>query len=190
MEVIDFEVRELAIEGLMVLTAKQVSDERGTIREIFRRSAFGAAGIDLAPFEQINATSSARGAVRGMHAEAMTKLVTLSAGEALGAFVDLRPGSTRFGAAETVELRPGVEVLVPAGVANGFQALTDGCVYVYCFDAEWRAGMPGLACSPIDPRLDIDWPLPIDPDDPAQISVKDRDAPTLAALRVELGTAQ
>jgi dTDP-4-dehydrorhamnose 3,5-epimerase len=181
-EIIDFTSRPGAIEGLIVLTAKQVTDERGTVRELFRRSAFETAGIPLAPFRQINVTESRRGAVRGMHAEDMTKLTSVAFGEAFGAYVDLRPGSPTFGAVDSVDLRPGVEVLVPAGVANGFQALTDPCQYVYCFDDEWRPGMPGRAVTPLDADLAIAWPVAIDPDDPSQISEKDRDAPRLADL--------
>ena len=179
-EIVDFEVRAGLIAGLLVVTPKQVTDERGTIRELFRRSAFEAAGVRLATFQQINVTESARGVVRGMHAEHMTKLLTVAAGEAFGAYLDLRPDSPTFGEVETVDLRPGVQVLVPAGVANGFQALTAGCQYVYCFDAEWTPDMSGLACTPLDPALPITWPIPIDRDDPAQISAKDRDAPLVA----------
>ena len=177
MRIIDFDVSPGEIDGMVLVTPKQVTDERGTIRELFRRSAFAAAGVDLAPFEQINVTESARGVVRGMHAEDMTKLLTVAYGEALGAYVDLRPLSPTFGVVSTVELRPGVQVLVPAGVANGFQALTDGCQYVYCFDAEWRPGMAGEACSPLG--LGVDWPVPVDAGDPGQLSVKDAAAPVL-----------
>ena len=35
---------ETSIDGLVVLEVKQVSDERGTVRELFRRSAFDAVG--------------------------------------------------------------------------------------------------------------------------------------------------
>jgi dTDP-4-dehydrorhamnose 3,5-epimerase len=42
--------------------------------------------------------------------------------------------------------------------------------------------MPGVACTPLDPALGIGWPLPIDPDDEAQLSAKDRSAPPFAAL--------
>lgn len=183
-EIIEFSVAAGTIDGLVVVTPKQVSDDRGTIREIFRRSAFVAAGIDLAPFDQINVTGSTRGVVRGMHAEDMSKLLTVAAGEAFGAYLDLRPESATFGAVQTVPLRPGVQVFVPAGVANGFQSLTDGCQYVYCFDREWEPGMAGLACNPLDPA--IAWPLPVDPTDPAQISAKDAGAPLFADLRREL----
>jgi dTDP-4-dehydrorhamnose 3,5-epimerase len=181
-EIIDFEVRTGTIEGLLIVVPKQITDDRGTIREIFRRSAFESAGVRLAPFQQINVTESAEGSVRGMHAEQMTKLLTVAAGEAFGAYVDLRPDSPSFGQVETAELRPGVQVLVPAGVANGFQAVTSGCQYVYCFDDEWTPNMSGFACTPLDPTLGIAWPIPVDPDDASQISAKDRDAPFLADL--------
>lgn len=185
MEVIDFEVRRSEIAGLAIITMKQVTDERGTVRELFRRSAFESMGIEgVAAFEQINVTESRRGAVRGMHAEDMTKLLAVVAGEAFGAYVDLRPSSPTFGRTETTDLRPGVQVLLPRGVANGFQAVSEVVQYAYCFDREWRPGMPGQSCNPLDPALAIPWPLPVDSDDPAQISPKDRNAPLLADLEV------
>jgi dTDP-4-dehydrorhamnose 3,5-epimerase len=77
-------------------------------------------------------------------------------------------------------------VLVPRGVANGFQATAAGATqYLYCFDQEWAPGMAGVSCSPLDPALGIDWPLPIDTADRAQISAKDLDAPPLAAAAGE-----
>jgi dTDP-4-dehydrorhamnose 3,5-epimerase len=182
-DIVEQSTRATAIEGLVVITMKQVSDERGTIREYFRRSGFAAAGLPAVdPFVQINVTESRRGAVRGLHAEAMTKVVAVVAGEAFGAYIDLRPGSPTRGVVETVTLVPGVQALVPSGVANGFQALVDGTQYVYCFDEEWRPDIAGTSCNPLDPTLRIDWPLSIDPDDRAQISAKDIAAPMVAQL--------
>ena len=116
----------------------------------------------------------------------MSKLSTMAAGEAFGAYVDLRPESPTYGSVTTVDLRPGVQVLVPRGVANGFQSLTDASQYVYCFAEAWRPGRPGVACNPLDPTLAIPWPLPIDADDPAMLSVKDRTAPTFDELKESL----
>ena len=49
--------------------------------------------------------------------------------------------------------------------------------YLYCFDTgECAAGMPGIAFNPLSPDLGIEWPLPVDVDDTAQISAKDRSA--------------
>ena len=180
---IQFTAGKTGIDGLVVITMKQVTDERGTVRELFRRSAFGGAGLpDFASFQQINVTETRRGGLRGIHAEEMTKLVAVVAGEAFGAYVDLRRESQTYGVVETVTLHPGTQVLVPEGVGNGFQALTDGMQYAYCFDAEWHPGMAGVACNPLDPALGIDWPLPIDPNDRAQLSAKDAAAPLFADL--------
>jgi dTDP-4-dehydrorhamnose 3,5-epimerase len=182
-KLVEQSLQPTSIDGLVVITVKQVSDERGTVRELFRRSAYEATGLPaLAPFRQVNVTATRRGAVRGLHAEAMTKLVAVVAGEALGAYVDLRPGSATYRTVDTVRLVPGLQVLVPAGVANGFQATADGTQYLYCFDDEWRPDMDGAACNPLDPALGIAWPLPIDPTDRAQISAKDATAPPLAEV--------
>ncbi|WBU38159.1 dTDP-4-dehydrorhamnose 3,5-epimerase family protein [Homoserinibacter sp. YIM 151385] len=179
----EFELAETAIDGLLVLRAFQAADERGTVRELFRISrAEGIPGMPAA-WSQLNLTSSVRGAVRGLHGEAMTKLVTVAAGRAFGAYVDARPDSATRGEVVTVDLEPGVQVLVPAGVCNGFQALAEEPTeYLYCFDEEWRPGMPGVAVSPLDPELGIDWPIPIDPEDRAMLSAKDAAAPRLAEL--------
>lgn len=183
-EVVELDVQPTAIEGLHVITTKQVTDERGTVREFFRGSALRAAGLDLGPWAQINLTATVQGGLRGIHAEAMTKLVGVAAGAAFGAYVDLRPDSPTHGALVTVELTVGTQVLVPKGVGNGFQATAPGITqYLYCFDDEWAPGMPGQACTPLDPDLAIPWPIPVDPDDRAQISEKDLRAPTLAQLR-------
>jgi dTDP-4-dehydrorhamnose 3,5-epimerase len=178
MPVIPMSVETTEIEGLVVITMKQVDDERGVVREFYRASAWAEAGLpSLGPWLQVNVTESKRGAVRGLHGEDMHKLVAVAAGEAFGAYVDGRPDSPSFGRVVTVELTAGRQVLVPNGVANGFQSVTD-TQYLYCFDAEWAPGMAGIAVNPLDPALGIAWPLPIDVENPAMVSAKDRDQPT------------
>ncbi len=182
MTVTPFFAEQTSIAGLWVIQMKQVSDERGVIRELYRRSDFQSAGLpDLGPWLQINVTESARGVVRGLHGEAMHKLVSLAEGSAFGAYLDARAESATYGVVETIELVKGVAVLVPPGVCNGFQATGAGLTqYLYSFDAEWVAGMAGVAVNPLDPALGIPWPLPFDADNPAQLSVKDAGLPPLA----------
>lgn len=182
MTVIDFTSRPGRIDGLVIVSMKQVSDERGTVRELFRRSAFAEVATPFGQIDQINLTLTNLASVRGMHAEEMTKLVAVAHGHAHGVYVDVRVDSTTFGMVDEVGLEPGVQVLVPSGVANGFQALAPETQYAYCFDHEWAPGMPGSAFTPLDPLVVDRWPLSIDPDDPAQISAKDRSAPTFAQL--------
>ena len=177
-------VTELAISGLWQITTKAVTDERGTVREFFRTSGFAEFGLPVPErWAQVNMTWTHEGGLRGLHGEAMTKLVGVAAGAAFGAYVDTRPQSPTFGAVATVDLQVGTQVLVPPGVGNGFQAVSPGgCQYLYCFDAEWVPGMAGVAVCPLDPALGIAWPLAVDVSDPAQISAKDAGAPTLAEL--------
>ena len=181
--IVDFTTRSGAIDGLIVVTMKQVTDDRGTVRELFRRSTFEDADVALGRIEQINLTETCeRGAVRGMHGEAMTKLVTVAHGRALGMYVDARRESSTFGVVDEVHLEPGMQVLVPSGVANGFQALTPGTQYAYCFDREWTPAMPGIAFNPLDPVVAGRWPLEFDASDPKYLSTKDRDALAFAVV--------
>ncbi|MGY6500300.1 MAG: dTDP-4-dehydrorhamnose 3,5-epimerase family protein [Acidimicrobiales bacterium] len=174
-DTVPFHATSTTIDGLWLVRMKQVTDGRGTVREFYRESAFVDCGIgSLGPFRQVNVTESHRGVVRGMHGESMTKLVAVVAGEAFGAYVDLRPGSPTARAVYTVSLTPGTQVVVPPGVANGFQSVSpEPTQYLYCFDAEWVPGMAGAHAGALDPDLGIDWPLPVDPTDASQISVKD-----------------
>jgi dTDP-4-dehydrorhamnose 3,5-epimerase len=194
---VTFEITEMqlstpsadGIDGLAVITLKQVTDDRGTVREFFRASAYSDGPLaGLGQWQQINVTESKFGAVRGLHGESMVKLVSCVAGEAYGVYLDAREGSPTFGNVVTVELKPGTQVLVPAGVCNAFQSVSkEGTQYVYCFTEEWTPGMAGIAFSPIDPGLGIEWPVPVDAQDPAQISAKDAGAPLFSAQRPTAG---
>ena len=186
-DIIDFDVETTDIEGLILVRMKQVFEDRGAVREFFRTSAFRDAGYELPPFQQINATETKPGAVRGMHGEAMTKLVAIVHGTAYGAWVDTRPESPTRGAVVQVALQQGTQVLVPEGVCNGFQSTGETPTqYVYCFTREWTPGMQSIAITPLDPQLGIRWPLPIDASDREIISEKDSEAPTLAEVLAPL----
>jgi dTDP-4-dehydrorhamnose 3,5-epimerase len=178
-----FTVERTAIDGLVVIRMKQVTDARGTVRELFRWSALAEAGFEVGPWRQINVTETRRGAIRGLHGEHMTKLVAVVSGEAFGAYIDARPHSVTQGRVFTVPLTLGTQVLVPPGVCNGFQSVSvEPTQYVYCFDREWTPGMEGVAIHPLDPALAIPWPIAIDPTDPAMLSPKDAAQPALSTV--------
>jgi len=178
-QITDMHTEETDIDGLLVITVKQVSDDRGTVREFLRLSTLDGFGT----IRQINVTESGHGAVRGLHGEDTTKLVGCISGEALGAYLDARPVSASYGTVVTVELSPGTVVLVPPGVCNGFQSLSEGGTqYLYCFTEEWYPGMPGTAFSPLDEGLGISWPIPVDASNPAQLSAKDAAAPKFSEM--------
>lgn len=176
-----FEVQPTEINGLSIITMKQIEDERGVIRELFRDSALRDAGLaGFGSWKQINATETSQGAIRGLHAEEMWKLVAVVEGEAFGAYVDVRPDSPSRGKVVAMPLNKGMQVLVPQGVCNGFQSVSEGVTqYLYCFDAEWVLGMKGYSVNPLDPELGIDWPIPVEASNTDLISRKDASAPTL-----------
>lgn len=178
--VIPFAATTTAIDGLWLMTMKQVIDERGTVREFYRESAFVDAGLpSFGSVVQVNATETRPGALRGMHAEAVRKLVAVAHGRAFGAWVDLRPGPGR-GRVVTADLVPGRQVLVSPGIANGFQVVGDEpAQYLYAFDREWEPGLAGDCVHPLDPALAIPWPLPVDVNDPSQLSAKDAAQPPM-----------
>jgi dTDP-4-dehydrorhamnose 3,5-epimerase len=181
--IIDRQVATTPIDGLLLITMRQVTDERGTIREFARHSTGAVDFPEVGAWRQLNVTETSVGAIRGLHGESMNKLVGIIHGEAFGAYVDTRPSSPSRGAVVTVPLVKGAQVIVPAGVCNGFQSVSPGISqYLYCFDAEWAPGMTGVAVNPLDPALGIAWPVPVDREDRNQVSAKDFGLPTLAEV--------
>lgn len=171
------------INGLQVINSKMVTDNRGTVRELYRQSSYSETlPSSVTSWKQVNLTRTKRGAVRGLHGEAMSKLVTVAHGSAFGVYVDTRPGSETIGKVMTVNITPGIQVFVPQGVCNGFQSLDDDTEYLYFFDNEWNPRMSGVALTPLDADLKIDWPIQIDPGNLEQISEKDSRAPRLREI--------
>ena len=183
LEIKPFTALESKIDGLKIINVKMVTDDRGTVRELYRESEHMVIlPNSVSNWKQVNLTRTKQGAVRGLHGEAMSKLVTVAVGSVFGVYVDTRPDSKTFGAVETVHITPGIQVFVPQWVCNGFQALEDNTEYLYFFDNEWVSGMAGTALTPLDSELKIDWPIPIDAENREQISEKDAKAPRLREL--------
>lgn len=171
------------IEGLEIINSKTVTDNRGTVRELYRKSSYDEMGVKpKISWNQVNLTKTKLGAVRGLHGENMSKLVTVAFGSAFGVYVDTRLDSKTRGEVVTVVLKPGIQVFVPEGVCNGFQALEEETEYLYFFDNEWTSDMAGVSLSPTDPELAIEWPIAIDPNNIEQISEKDSKAPRFSEL--------
>jgi dTDP-4-dehydrorhamnose 3,5-epimerase len=60
-------------------------------------------------------------------------------------------------------------IVIPECCAHGFQTLTDNCELIYLHTTAYHPEAEG-ALNVADPRLGIDWPLPID-----DLSDRDRD---------------
>lgn len=170
------------LPGLFLVHLDVHEDARGWFKENWQRERMTALGLpDLRPVQHNVSFNARAGVTRGLHAEPWDKLVSVATGRAFGAWVDLREGPG-FGRVLTREIGPDTAVLVPRGVANGFQVLEDATAYSYLVTDHWRpgAGYPEVALH--DPALGIAWPIPLD-DPRVERSAKDLANPLLADVR-------
>jgi dTDP-4-dehydrorhamnose 3,5-epimerase len=172
-------VETTPVPGLLVIRLDMHRDERGWFEEVWQREKLAALGLpDLGPVQGNIAYNALRGTTRGLHAEPWDKLVTLATGTAYGAWVDLRERAS-FGATFGLGLEPGTAVLVPRGVANGYQTTADATAFFYLVNDHWRPDQPYVAVHHADPALGIVWPVP----PPERIvSDRDREAPSLTEV--------
>lgn len=168
-----FTVIDLPLANLKRIERKRLGDRRGFLSRLFCADELTAAGW-VKPIAQINHSYTARqGAVRGMHFQrppyAEMKMVSCIRGEVWDVAIDLRVGSATFlrWHAECLSAENGRALLIPEGFAHGFQALTDDVELFYCHSQAYAAqAEDGL--NPIDPCLEIAWPLTI-----AELSARD-----------------
>jgi dTDP-4-dehydrorhamnose 3,5-epimerase len=161
-----FAAQDTPLAGLKLLTRQQLGDARGFLSRLFCADELQALGWTW-PLAQINHTHTRqRGTVRGMHYQlpphAEAKLVTCLRGEVWDVAVDLRQGSPTFlrWHAERLSADNARTLFIPQGFAHGFQALSDDVDMLYCHSAAYAAGFEA-GLNPQDPRLAIDWPLPV-----------------------------
>lgn len=184
-----YEVRPLALEGLVELRVPKFADDRGFFSEVWNRDALAEAGIEAEFVQDNHSFSAAKGVLRGLHFQlapaAQDKLVRVTRGAVFDVAVDIRPQSSTFGRWLGVTLSAELwnQLLIPAGFAHGFLTLTDNCEVQYKVSAPYDRELE-RSLRFDDPALGIEWP---DVGKPLQLSEKDRTGATLDQLRPELG---
>jgi dTDP-4-dehydrorhamnose 3,5-epimerase len=174
-----FDVEETPLPGVHVFERLPRSDERGWLERMYDRTELERI-VGPRTIVQINRTSTrARGTVRGMHYQvppsAETKIVACLQGSIFDVAVDVRRGSPTFLRWHAVELTRANRrsLVVPEGLAHGFQALDDDCEVLYlttsAYDPDNERGL-----YPLDPVLGIEWPLAV-----ANLSPRDAAHPLL-----------
>lgn len=156
-----FDIKPTKIDGLFTVDYKVFEDERGSVMEFYKHSDFVNSGLpSLGERPQVNAPETVKGALRGMHAEFAHKLVAVASGEIYAVIVDLRKDSPTAKQWLGFKLKRGKGLFVSRGLGNSFQTVSDEpAIYLYYFEQEWQPDMPGTACNPLDPELNIDWPI-------------------------------
>jgi dTDP-4-dehydrorhamnose 3,5-epimerase len=169
-------------------------DLRGSFRELWRASGFGAldprlAGRPEATFTQVNLSTSSPGVLRGLHLHRrQLDHWIVTEGRALVALVDVRPLTARTAERPIVEVREAPvdsTVTIPAGVAHGFLAL-EPLELVYLVTNEFD-GTDELGFAWDDPLAAVPWPIVAGtPDGRPILSDRDRSNPSLAELVARL----
>ncbi len=137
------------ISGVERRTLVPHFDARGTLRELWRRSQ---QPIDV---RQALVTSSAPGALRGMHYHLrQTDICYVSPGRVFLALVDLRGDPVRK---EELWLDGSESLLIPPGVAHGY-VTTVGATVTYLLSSEVD-GSDEFGFRWDDRDAGIDWPV-------------------------------
>ena len=158
--------QQLRLEGLCLITRDRFKDDRGLFSKPFSSELLAEAGWNK-PIAEVNHSHTLRrGTVRGMHFQRPPhqemKLVSCIRGEVWDVAVDLRANSPTYlkWFAQILSAENAHSLLIPEGIAHGFQALSDEAELIYCHSAPWVKESEG-GLNPLDPTLAITWPLAI-----------------------------
>lgn len=162
------------IDQLQKLDLTPITDDRGDLTRLFCFAEMQSiAEFNVSQINMVNNPIS--GTVRGMHFQAWpgteSKIIYCVKGKIIDICVDVRKNSRTFGKKVEVELSSQIALLVPVGVAHGYQTLTPNTTLVYLHSAEYNHALDrGIHwCNEIAP---ISWPLDI-----TAISKKDMKLP-------------
>ncbi len=163
-----------ALPEVVVVEPDVHRDGRGFFLETWHAKKYREGGIDAA-FVQDNHSRSARGTLRGLHAQRLRpqgKLVRVLAGEVFDVAVDVRRGSPTFlrWVGMCLSAENARQCWVPPGFAHGFCVTSETADVEYkCTDFYDPADELRIAWD--DPEIGIEWPVR----DPV-LSDKDRTA--------------
>jgi dTDP-4-dehydrorhamnose 3,5-epimerase len=175
--------RPTDLPGVVLVDLPVFRDARGQFTETYQRERYRAAGI-AAEFVQDNASSSQRGALRGLHyrvGRPEGKLIHVTRGEVFDVAVDIRHSSPTFGRwfGTVLSAANHCQLWIPPGFAHGFFAISDADV-AYKITETYAPG-DERAIRWDDHDLAIAWPLggatPL-------VSAKDAAAPAFAAAEL------
>jgi dTDP-4-dehydrorhamnose 3,5-epimerase len=167
---------ETPLPGAWVIELDLLGDERGWFARTFDADEFEMRGLNSAVVQCNASLNAQRGTLRGMHYQAEphgeSKLVRCVRGAIFDVAVDMRADSPAHRGWHGVELNAENRraFYIPAGLAHGFQTLTDDSEVLYQMSHPY---VPGAARGVRwdDPAFAIEWP-PLDGE--RSISEKDR----------------
>ena len=157
---------ETKLKGAFILDIERREDSRGFFARAFCQHEFEAHGLKPVIAQANVAFNHRKGTLRGMHFQfppsAETKLVRATRGAILDMIVDLRPESATYLQHVAVELSEDNSraLYVPERFAHGYQVLRDKTETSYQVGEFYTPGSEGGLLYN-DPRLALQWPLPV-----------------------------
>lgn len=162
-----------ALAGACIIDIEQVPDERGFFARSWCREEFSRHDLNPDLAQCSISFNKKRGTLRGMHYQVApheeTKVVRCTRGAIHDVILDLRPQSPTFRKWFAVELSADNRrmLYVPAGLAHGFQSLTDDTEVFYQISTPYHPeSARGVRWD--DPAFGIEWPV-------AERIISDRD---------------
>jgi dTDP-4-dehydrorhamnose 3,5-epimerase len=177
---------ETKLKGAFIIDIDRKEDSRGFFARVFCQKEFEANGLKPIIAQSNIAFNRCKGTLRGMHFQyppaPETKLVRCTKGGILDIIVDLRPESATYLQHIAVELSEENyrSLYVPERFAHGYQVLMDNTETSYQVGEYYTPGVEGGLLYN-DPRLNLDWPLPV-----SVISDKDLEWKKLGQIEDEL----
>ena len=156
---------ETPLAGAFVVELDLLGDERGWFARTYDEAWFEEHGLDPVGVQANSSFNAARDTLRGLHYQAEpygeAKLVRCVRGAIWDVGVDLRPGSDSYCEWHAVQLsadnRRGF--YLPAGLAHGFQTLSEDCEVQYLMGNVYAPeAARGVRWD--DAAFAIDWPAP------------------------------
>jgi dTDP-4-dehydrorhamnose 3,5-epimerase len=167
-----------ALDGLGIIGMRPLADTRGHLMRLFCEEELRPLGWRGQVVQANHTLTRDKGTVRGMHFQnpphGETKIVTCLSGEVLDVAVDLRAGSPTFLRWAGIVLSENNRraYYIPEGFAHGFQTLSENVQMLYFHSAAYAPESEG-GLNPLDPGLNIDWPLPV-----GTLSERDKNLPS------------
>jgi dTDP-4-dehydrorhamnose 3,5-epimerase len=177
---------ETKLKGAYIIDIEQREDSRGFFARAFCQKEFEAHGLKPLIAQANVAYNVRQGTLRGMHFQfppaAETKVVRCTRGAIVDIIVDLRPESATYLEHIAVELTADNHraLYVPERFAHGYQVLEDKTETSYQVGEFYAPGFEG-GLRYDDPRLGLEWPLPV-----SVISDKDKGWKLLSEQENEL----
>ena len=145
------------IKDLLILKSKNFSDNRGYLREIFRKDILN----ENFPFDLISFSN--KNVLRGLHFQSkfsQAKLITVTNGKIFDVAVDLRRKSKTFGKYFSIILseKDDFSFYIPENFAHGFLCMSKSCTIHYKL-SNYRNPKYEKTIRWNDNKLKIKWPI-------------------------------